>query len=143
MQLALQTDYALRALIYLAGRSKRGTVAEIASFYRISRDHVAKVVHRLARLGFVRSIRGLGGGVELARAPAEISVGEVILAMEGNMHLLECVGTAGVCTIEKRCQLKGVLAEAERIQMQYLQSVPLSDVVKPGGQLVELEPLST
>ena len=142
MQLALQTDYALRSLIYLAGRPGRHKVADIAKYFRISRDHVAKVVHRLAKLGYVRSIRGMGGGLEIARTPEEISIGEVVLAMEGNTHLLECVGTAGVCVIERNCRLKGVLAEAERIQMDYLRSVRLSDVVKPGGELVELEPLS-
>ena len=142
MQLALQTDYALRSLIYLAGKPGRATVAEIAGFFSISRDHVAKVVHLLAKRGFVRSIRGVGGGVELGRSPDDISVGEVILAMEGNMHLLECVAATGVCIIEQGCRLKGVLANAERIQMEYLQSVKLSDVVKPGGQLVELQPLA-
>ena len=142
MQLALQTDYALRTLIYLAGRPGRRTVGEIAEFFRISRDHVAKVVHRLAKLGYLRSVRGMGGGLELARNAEAISVGEVVLAMEGNMHLLECVASDGVCVIERGCRLKGVLAEAERLQMEFLHSVPLSDVVKPGGQLVELEPLS-
>ena len=91
MQLALQTDYALRSLIYLAGRPGRHKVADIAKYFRISRDHVAKVVHRLAKLGYVRSIRGMGGGLEIARTPEEISIGEVVLAMEGNTHLLECV----------------------------------------------------
>ena len=142
MRLALQTDYSLRSLIYLAGRPGRRTVAEIAEFFQISRDHVAKVVHRLAKLGYLRSVRGLGGGVELAADPEEISVGEVILAMEGNTHLLECVASKGVCIIEDGCRLKGVLAKAEQIQMEYLRSVRLADIVQPGGQLVELEPLA-
>lgn len=145
MRLALHTDYALRTLIYLAGQARRGTVAEIAEFFRISRDHVAKVVHRLGKLGYVRSIRGVGGGVELARAAEQISIGEVVLAFEGNMHLLECVGVDDVCVIQPDCRLRGVLAEAERVQMEYLRGVKLSDVVTPGGQLVELQavPLSS
>ena len=80
--------------------------------------------------------------MELATDPNEITVGEVILAIEGNTHLLECVASKGICVIEEGCRLKGVLAKAERIQMDYLRSVKLSDVVNPGGQLVELEPLS-
>ncbi len=141
MRLALHTDYALRTLIYLAGKPGRATVAQIADFFRISRDHVAKVVQRLAKLEYVRSIRGIGGGVELARPAERISVGEVVLAVEGNTHLLECVGVDGVCVIQPGCRLKGVLAEAERIQMEYLKSVKLSDVIQPGGQLVDLGPL--
>ena len=139
MRLALHTDYALRTLIFLAGKPRRATVTEIAEFYRISKDHVAKVVQRLAKLGYARSIRGSGGGVELGRPADEISVGQVVLAMEGNMHLLECVSAEGVCVIQPNCRLKGVLAEAERIQMEYLNRVKLSDVIQPGGQLVELE----
>lgn len=143
MRLALHTDYALRTLIYLAGKPGRATVADISDFYRISRDHVAKVVQRLAKLQYVRSIRGIGGGVELARPAERISIGEVVLAVEGNTHLLECVGVEGVCVIQPGCRLKGVLAEAERIQMEYLGSVKLSDVIRPGGQLVDLGPLAT
>jgi Rrf2 family nitric oxide-sensitive transcriptional repressor len=141
MRLSLYTDYALRTLIFLAGRRQRGTIDEIAEFFHISRDHLAKVVQRLARLGYLRSIRGIGGGIELGRGAEEISIGEVVLAMEGNMHLLECVGVDHVCVIQPRCRLRGVLAEAERIQMGYLQSVKLADVVRPGGQLAEFEPL--
>ncbi len=138
MSLSLQTDYALRTLIYLAGRPDRTNIARIAEFYAISKDHVSKVVQQLSRLGYVRTIRGVGGGVELARQAEDIFIGEVVLAFEGNMHLLECVATDGVCSIQPACGLRGVLAEAERRQVAYLNSVRLSDVVVPGGQLVEL-----
>jgi Rrf2 family nitric oxide-sensitive transcriptional repressor len=139
MRLALQTDYALRTLIFLAIRPGRTNVAAVAEFFQISKDHVAKVVGQLSRLGYVRGIRGIGGGIELAKNAADVSVGEVITAFEGNMHLLECVGTAGVCVIQPGCQLRHVLAEAERIQVDYLNGVRLSDLVAPGGQLVELQ----
>ena len=139
MRLSLHTDYALRTLIFLAGRPGRTNVAAVAEFFQISKDHVAKVVMQLARLGYVRSVRGIGGGIELAREAEEISVGEIVSAMEGNTHLLECVGTSGVCVIQAACQLRHVLAEAEREQMDYLDGVRLSEIVKPGGQLVELK----
>jgi len=138
MRLALHTDYALRTLIFLAGKPGRATIGQVAEFFAISKDHVAKVVQQLARLGYIRSIRGIGGGLELARRPHQITVGQVVLDFEGNMHLLECIGVDGVCTIQPACRLRGVLAEAERLQMEYLLGVRLSDVVKPGGQLVEL-----
>jgi Rrf2 family transcriptional regulator, nitric oxide-sensitive transcriptional repressor len=138
MRLSLHTDYALRTLIYLAGRQQRCNVAAVAEFFQISRDHVAKVVQQLARLGFVRAIRGVGGGIELARPSEEIRIGEVIEQIEGNMHLLECVTVDGVCTIQPGCRLRTVLQEAERIQQEYLDSVRLSDIVQVGGQLVEL-----
>jgi Rrf2 family nitric oxide-sensitive transcriptional repressor len=135
MRLALQTDFALRTLMYLATVNQRATIQDVARLFAISANHVAKVVNQLARLGFVRSLRGVGGGIELARAPEQIRIGEVIAAFEGPMHLLDCVGQEGICVIESFCKLKGVLAEAERRQVEYLQSVTLSDVVPRLRQL--------
>jgi Rrf2 family transcriptional regulator, nitric oxide-sensitive transcriptional repressor len=138
MRLGLHTDYALRTLIYLAGRPARASVAEVAAFYAISKDHVAKVVQSLARHGYLRSIRGAGGGIELARRPEEVRIGQVIQEFEGNLHLLECVGVENVCVIQPGCKLRTVLAQAERLQIDFLNSVRLSDVVRPGGQLLEI-----
>lgn len=128
MRLTLHTDFALRTLMYLATVEERATAAQVAEFFGLSSNHVAKVVNQLARLGYVRSIRGIGGGIELARQPGDIPLGEVVEAFEGNMHLLECVAAEDVCTIQSFCKLKGVLAEAERIQLDYLNSVTLADV---------------
>jgi Rrf2 family nitric oxide-sensitive transcriptional repressor len=129
MKLSLQTDYALRTLLLLATRSERTTVADVAEFFGISEHHVGKVVHQLGRLGYVRSHRGPSGGVELACKPAEVTVGRVILEFEGNMHLLDCVGSADRCVIQPGCTLRGVLQEAERRQMDYLNSVTLESLL--------------
>lgn len=139
MRLSLYTDYALRTLIYLAEKPGRSKVAQIAQSYEISRDHVAKVVQQLARLNYVRSIRGVGGGVEIARSPEQILIGQVVKDFEGNMNLLECVAVENVCIIQSGCRLKGVLAEAERIQTDYLNSIRLSDVINTGNGLVQLD----
>jgi Rrf2 family nitric oxide-sensitive transcriptional repressor len=129
MRLSLQTDYALRTLLFLATRAGRTTVSDVSEFYGISGHHLGKVVHQLGRLGYVRNHRGPGGGVELARKPATISVGRVILDFEGNTQLLDCVGSPGVCVIQPGCTLRGVLAEAERLQMDYLNSVTLESLL--------------
>jgi Rrf2 family nitric oxide-sensitive transcriptional repressor len=138
MRLALQTDYALRTLMYLAAQETRATVDEVAGLFGISRAHVAKVVNQLSRLGFIRSIRGVGGGIELSRSPGDIALGEVIKAFEGNMHLLDCTGSDGVCVIESFCKLKTVLSEAERIQIEYLNSVTLEQVLPTKRQVQQI-----
>jgi Rrf2 family nitric oxide-sensitive transcriptional repressor len=138
MRLALQTDYALRTLMYLAAQKTRATVDEVAGLFGISRAHVAKVVNQLSRLGFIRSIRGVGGGIELSRSPGDIALGEVIKAFEGNMHLLDCTGSDGVCVIESFCKLKTVLSEAERIQIEYLNSVTLEQVLPTKRQVQQI-----
>ena len=128
MRLTTHTDYALPTLMYLATIGARSTAAHVADIYGVSQHHMAKVVNQLARLGYVRSIRGIGGGIELAKQPQEILLGEVVEAFEGNMHLLDCVVTDDVCAIQSFCKLKGVLAEAERVQIDYLNSVTLAEV---------------
>ena len=139
MRLSLHTDYALRTLMYLSGIKQRATTGQIAEFFGISKDHLAKVVQRLTRLGWVRTVRGIGGGLELAVQPESITVGEVIEKLEGSPQLLQCVTSpAQICVIQSSCRLRHVLAEAERIQMEYLRSVTLSDIAKPGVQLVNL-----
>ncbi|NND97820.1 MAG: Rrf2 family transcriptional regulator [Pirellulaceae bacterium] len=135
MKLTTQTDYALRTLMFLATRRSRANVADVASLFDISASHVAKVVNLLARHGYIRSIRGAGGGIELALAPKDISIGAVIASMETDMHLLSCVGSDDSCAIHTFCKLKGVLAEAERVQRNYLDSVTLADVVPTRRQL--------
>ncbi len=129
MRLSLQTDYALRTLLFLATRTGRATVLDVAGFFGISAHHVGKVVHQLGRLGYVRNRRGPGGGIELARGPHAITVGGVIRDFEGNMHLLECVAVPGLCVIQPGCTLRGVLAEAERRQMEYLDGVTLESLL--------------
>ncbi|MCC9642834.1 Rrf2 family transcriptional regulator [Rhodopirellula sp. JC740] len=138
MKLTTQTDYALRTLMYLATRDTRANVASVASLFNISVNHVAKVVNLLAREGYVRSIRGVGGGIELAIPPEEISVGQVVATVEQDTNLLSCVGTDDSCAIHSFCKLKGVLAEAERVQMEYLKSVTLADVTPSRPQLDKL-----
>jgi Rrf2 family nitric oxide-sensitive transcriptional repressor len=140
MALSLHTDYALRTLMFLAARKRRASVAEIARFYAISRDHLAKVAQRLARAGYVRSLRGVGGGLELAASPESLRLGDVIRSLEGELHLLDCVAIDNVCVIQPGCHLRQVLAEAERLQREYLNSVTLSDVTVSAPALV---PLST
>ncbi len=143
MRLTTHTDFALRTLMYLAAGRERATVAEVASLFGISPNHVAKVVNQLARLGYLRSIRGIGGGIELAKPPEEIRLGAVIEALEGNMHLLECVAVDQICAIESFCKLKGALAEAERIQLEYLNTLTLADVAPTRRQLSRTQPLES
>ena len=136
VKLTTQTDYALRTLMYLATCSSRVKIADVAALFNISINHVAKVVNLLARFGYIRSVRGIGGGIELAKDPEEVRIGEVIHKMEADTHLLACVGNGDTsCVINSFCKLRRVFAEAERVQFEYLDSVTLADVVPTRRQL--------
>ncbi len=132
MQLTLYTDYSLRVLIYLALYPRETpTISEIAERYGISRNHLVKVVHRLAREGFVRTIRGRGGGIVLARSPEEITIGEVVRCTEGPLRLLDCLGQDGGddCPITAACRLKRVLGRAQDAFLRVLDETNLAEVV--------------
>jgi Rrf2 family nitric oxide-sensitive transcriptional repressor len=116
VQLTQYTDYSLRVLIYLARFPDRAaTIGEIADYFRISRNHLMKVVSGLASALFVQTSRGKGGGLQLARPAHTIMVGEVVRAMEPDFRIAECFdATTAQCAITKDCGLKGMLYEARR-----------------------------
>ena len=140
MALSLHTDYALRTLMYLAARPHRASVKQIARFYQISEHHLAKVVQTLVRARLVRSVRGAGGGIQLAVAPEQIRLGQVIEQLEGTLDLLECVHTPGVCVIQPQCRLRQLLQQATQVQLEYLNRYTLADVVQNPQELVPLAP---
>ena len=72
MKLTTQTDFAVRTLMYLATVQRRATAAEVAALYGVSGNHMAKVVNLLSRLGYIRSVRGAGGGIEWGPDPREL-----------------------------------------------------------------------
>lgn len=136
MRLTLFTDYALRSLIFLGLRGEAGgRIREIAEHYAISEHHLTKVVQKLARAGFVQTLRGRGGGLRLARAPEAIGVGDVVRALEEDLALVECFGPAPRCVIRRSCGLKGVLGEALAAFLAVLDRYTLADLLGPEAAL--------
>lgn len=83
MRLTKQTSHAIRILIHCArARGELVKVAEIADQLELTQQNVFKIVHLLARAGFLKAARGRYGGVRLARPPAEIRIGDVVRATE-------------------------------------------------------------
>jgi Rrf2 family nitric oxide-sensitive transcriptional repressor len=132
MRLTLYTDYSLRVLLYLAThRDKTVTITELADFYRISRNHLVKVVHELGLSGYILTSRGKNGGIRLARLPEEIVIGEVVRETEPDFTLLECFDPAtDRCVITKTCSLKGALFEAHAAFIGTLDKYTLADAAR-------------
>jgi Rrf2 family nitric oxide-sensitive transcriptional repressor len=114
MRLTRYSDNALRALIYIGLHEEApARITDIARRMGMSEDHTAKVIARLAELGFVTTLRGRAGGVRLARPAAEINIGQVIRSTEDNLNLVECFDAEhNRCPIAPACALAPALDEA-------------------------------
>ena len=127
MKLTRYTDYALRVLMHLAARPERlSSIGEIARIYRISQNHLMKVVHDLGKAGYVSAVRGRSGGLRLGRPAEEINIGEVVRHTEDGFDLVDC----GSCVIAPACGLTGVLGEALGAFMAVLDGYTLADLVE-------------
>ena len=141
MKLRLQTDYALRTLVLLGSENRKMTAAEIADAFLISKDHLIKVIQQLAQLGFLRALPGRNGGVVLTREASEISVREVIQAMEGSSGILACFSDPSFCPMEPGCRLRRLLMNAESAFYDALGNVTVADLFRGRnkGGIVNLE----
>jgi Rrf2 family nitric oxide-sensitive transcriptional repressor len=136
MRLTQWTDYSLRVLMYCAASADRAepvTIGEIAARHAISRSHLTKIVMTLAAAGYLETTRGRGGGLRLLRPAADITVGEVVRATEGDFALAECFDRAGACRLDGRCRLKATLQRALAGYLAVLDGVTLADLVAPAG----------
>lgn len=115
MQITRQADYAVRAVLYLAEQDQHTRVAtsEIARAQRIPVTFLAKIVAQLAAAGILRSTRGAHGGVALGRPADEISLLEIVEAIDGPLLLNECVADPSACHIGATCVVHQVWCQAQ------------------------------
>lgn len=142
--LSRTVEYALRAVVYLAGEAPEArTTAQMAETTKVPKDYLAKIVQGLARAGLLRTQRGVGGGVSLARDPAAVTILEVVNAVEPIGRIATCpLGLAAhgvrLCPLHKR--LDDALAAVEaafrsttlaEVLAEPTDSVPLCDGPRP------------
>ncbi|WP_070987496.1 RrF2 family transcriptional regulator [Halofilum ochraceum] len=128
MELTHLTDYALRVLMYAGVHDQRRvTMREIATAYDISLEHLRKVVHQLAALGYIETSRGRGGGLWLAQTPERIGLGAVVNAFERSMAIVDC--DRQPCVLRGNCALKGALRDARDAFMDRLDAYTLADLL--------------
>lgn len=131
MRLTSHSDYALRVLMYLAvAPGQRATVREIADGFHVSRDHLAKVAQRLTRSGMVTSAPGRGGGLTLAVAPAEITLGAIVRVAEDDLAVVECLGHARFCRVAGVCGARTVFSDALDAFMATLDEQTLEGAIR-------------
>ena len=132
MRLTMYTDFSLRILIYLGSKEPGtlSTVQEISSAYNISKNHLMKVTFELGKAGFIQTVRGRNGGIQLAEQPENINIGVVVRKMEDDFHLVECFDREhNRCPIAPVCGLRGVLGQALQAYLAVLDGYTLEDLL--------------
>jgi Rrf2 family transcriptional regulator, nitric oxide-sensitive transcriptional repressor len=130
MRLSLQTDYALRTLMFLAAKEGHHSIGDIARAYGISKNHLMKVAQRLTAEGFVDSVRGRSGGLKLARPASDLNVGAVVRILEDTGAFVECFDAAtNSCIVTPVCGLRHVLAGALEAFAGHLDQFSVADLV--------------
>ncbi len=132
MKITRQAEYAVRAMLYLSERGWDGRVptAVIAGAEDIPQPFLTKVISRLVAAGLVITSRGMGGGVALARSPEEITLLQVIEAMEGPLLLSYCLLRSGTCELEPVCAIHDAWADIQANLVRGLDAVTMAELVR-------------
>jgi Rrf2 family protein len=116
MQITRQADYAIRAILFLVKNpaEKRSSTGDIARTQDIPRSFLAKIISQLSIAGIIHTTRGAKGGVTLAREPGEISLLDVVVAIDGPVSLNECTIDDSFCRRSSTCPMHTVWCEAQK-----------------------------
>jgi Rrf2 family protein len=122
MQITRQADYAIRAVRYLAkqGPNQRSATSTVAQEMKIPPSFLAKIISQLSIAGLLHTSRGARGGVTLARDAKEISLLDVVEAIDGPILLNECVGDPADCSLSDDCLVHPIWVEAQETLVKRL-----------------------
>jgi len=122
MQITRQADYAIRAVRYLAklGPNQRAATSTVAQEMKIPPSFLAKIISQLSIAGLLHTSRGARGGVTLAREAGEISMLDVVEAIDGPILLNECVGDPANCTFSEDCMVHPIWVEVQETLVKRL-----------------------
>jgi len=132
LKLGKLADYGTMIVTVLAGEPERlHSAHELATRTHVAAPTVSKLLKALTRGGLVESLRGARGGYKLARGPADITVADVIAAIDGPIGLTECSVHKGDCAVESTCGVRGNWRLINTAIHEALKSVTLADMARP------------
>lgn len=137
MQFNRGTEYAIRAVIYLAGHQEDTPILleQIAERIDAPRNYLSNIFQTLTRFGLLQSHRGSRRGFSLARAPRDITLLQVVEALEGPFNLVCCMDDPSLCPVTSDCLLPSVLNDLRGVIRKKLGSCTLAKMVRRGEQL--------
>ena len=138
VQITRQADYAVRAVLYLAelGPGARASTAQVADEQRIPATFLAKIISQLSAAGILRAVRGARGGVTLARPPQEISLLEIVEAIDGPVMLNNCTTDPGQCPLGDDCTVRDVWCDAQADLVRRLADTKFGHLMRSNGHPV-------
>ncbi len=115
MQITRQADYAIRAMRFLAKQkpNERTATSTVAQKMKIPPSFLAKIISQLSIAGLLHTSRGARGGVMLAREPKDVTLREVVEAIDGPILLNDCVGDPEGCQFKGDCPVHPIWEEAQ------------------------------
>ena len=137
MKLTRGGEYGIRGVLYLARHNdgKVSMLSAIAKAQDVPPRFLAKIFQALAKAGVVKSHRGAKGGFSLARPASEITIKDVIEAIEGPIYLNVCLVGHGECSRDKICPVHAVWEEAQEKMMSVLGGANFADLAKSEERL--------
>lgn len=139
MQITRAADYAVRVMVYLASvpRGQKSPLNELAQATRVQDSFLSKILQRLVHQGMLVSQRGSGGGFVLNRAANQISLLDIVEAIEGPTQLNVCVGESGHCERKDFCSVHPVWELAQRSLTQALGGVSIAQLAEESLRLMQ------
>lgn len=136
MKLTRGGEYGIRGVLYLAQQDngKVSMLSAIAKAQEVPPRFLAKIFQALAKAGIVKSHRGAKGGFSLARMPADVTMKDVIEAIEGPIFLNVCLMSPGECNRDKICPMHTVWEEAQEKMMEVLDRANFAELAKAERQ---------
>lgn len=128
LELSSEGRYAIRALVYLAGRSRRVPAETIAAEAGIPRRLLARVLAELSRAGLVESKTGREGGSALARDVRQITMRDVVEAVEGPFEVNQCILESRACDGSRPCAMHAAWQVAQQALLDQLAHTTLADL---------------
>lgn len=131
MQITRQADYAVRAMLYLArqGGDQRSATSHIAKEMKIPPSFLAKIISQLSIAGLIHTSRGAHGGVTLLRSVEDISILEVLEAIDGPIALNECTLNPATCEFGSECPVHSLWCEVQSDLVERLRKTTFAQFI--------------
>ncbi|HVB60752.1 MAG: Rrf2 family transcriptional regulator [Ktedonobacteraceae bacterium] len=132
MKLTMKGDYGLRAMLDMAAYYGQGPIesADIARRQYIPEQYLDQILMALRKEGLVKSVRGPKGGHMLARSPAEITMAQVMQALEGYVPPMECLPNPDFCKLSPGCALREVWQQIDAMTQQLLGATTIEQLAQ-------------